>query len=138
MSENVRDALYAALQTTGAITSQLGGTTEIHHAVAPPEATYPLIILNQQGKTRSMQAFGDKADRSAAWMVKGVAITEDSDVVDAIGAAVDARLNEGSLSLSAGSIYRMFWESDVEYTETEDGQQIRHSGGVYRLLYRES
>lgn len=110
----------------------------IHHSVAPAQASYPLLIFNQQSNARAVQAFGDKEGRTSLWLVKGVAVAPNADRADAISAAIEAVMDEGSLTISGGSLYRMNWESDVQYAESEDGELIRHSGSIYRITYTTS
>jgi hypothetical protein len=141
VNKAVRKALWAKLNAASGVTNLLGdpatGYSEsIYHALAPPGATYPLVIFHEQAKTRYMQAFADKSGRNSVWLVKAVAISDTADAVDDIADAIEAALGESTLSITGGSLYRMAWESDVQFTEDEDGQMIRHSGGLYRVSYR--
>lgn len=133
LTKALRTALAQKLAASSSVTSIATGG--IYHSVAPAQATYPLVIFNQQSNTRFVQSFGDRGGRNSLWMVKGVAVGENSDAADNLSAAIEALLNEGTLSVSGGTLYRMHWEQDVQYTELEDGEQIRHSGGMYRITY---
>lgn len=133
LTKAIRTALAQKLAASSSVTSIATGG--IYHAQAPAQATYPLVIFNQQSNTRFIQAFSDKAGRNSLWMVKGVTVAPNSDSADDLASAIETLLDEGTLSVSGGTLYRMSWEQDIQYTEVEDGEQIRHSGGLYRITY---
>jgi hypothetical protein len=134
----IRTGLAQKLAANSTLTNLLHSSAAIYHAQAPAQARFPLVIFNQQTNTRAVQAFGDKEGRSSLWLVKGVSVGQNSDRSDDISAAIEALLDEGTLTISGGSLYRMNWEQDVQYTEVEDGEQIRHSGSTFRLTYTTS
>ena len=56
----IRQALYAKLSTTPAITAQLSSGEAIYHAQAPASAKYPYLIFHKQAGTKT-HAFGSTA-----------------------------------------------------------------------------
>ena len=137
LTKAIRTGLAQKLAASSSVTNLLSGSGAIYHAKAPAQASFPLVIFHQQSNIRAIQAFGDRGGRNSLWLVKGVALGENSDRADDIAAALETLLDDTTLTIAGSTtLYRMNWEQDVQYAEDEDGEQIRHSGGLYRITYR--
>lgn len=136
LTEAIRIGLAQKLAGSSTVTNIATGG--IYHAEAPPQATHPLVIFSQQSNRRDFQTFADRKGRSSLWLIKAVCVGEDAGAADDLSAAVETLLDDSTLTITGGSLYRMSWESDIQFTEDEDGQKIRHSGSLYRLQYTTS
>jgi len=141
MSTPVRRAVYGKLSGDTTLNNLLGTpasgyTKSIYHQQAPAGASYPLVIINKQTGTPT-EAFGDpSAFETDVWMVKAVDRSNSADTAEAIQARLDALLSDGTLSISGASLMYLRRQSDVEYSETDDGVRYQHAGSLYRLLYQ--
>lgn len=133
--KNLRAAIYAKLNGASSVTSLLASSTAIYHAVAPPEADFPLIVFFQSSGIPSY-SFQATNWENSLWTIKAVATADNADTVDDIAGAVETLLTRGSLTITGGTLFGMRRESDLQYVEVEDGQQIRHSGATFRIVYR--
>lgn len=136
LTEAIRVGLAQKLKGSSSVANIAPGG--IHHDQAPANATYPLVIFSQSSNRRDFQTFADRNGRNSLWLVKGVSVGEDAGPADDLSAAIETLLDDSTLTISGGALYRMSWESDVQYLEEEDGQQIRHSGSLFRIQYTTS
>jgi hypothetical protein len=136
-NKQVRVALYTKLNVAS-VTSLLGaGSASIHHAVAPPQATYPLIVFSKSSGTQ-VNAFGDEAYKTTLWLVKGIVNAKSASTAEDIDKAVFDRLNFSTLSITGADDLAVFRESDVEYPETQGDDVYHHCGGLYRIAYQDT
>lgn len=125
-------ALYTKLNVSGVTSLATGGVWLL---IAKQGAVLPYVVFQWQGG-------GDENDhpdrsRNTVWTVQALAAT--AAAADAIDAACDALLHNGSLSVSG---YNTFWlrrEGDVAYQEVDPtGRPIYHVGGMYRVRTEKS
>ena len=126
----VRHGLYAKLTGASSVTSLVG--TRIYHGVAPTGSDYPFVIFSKQTGT-PRHAMGAVAFDTQLWLVKVVARDSTSNTAEDAATAIDAVLNNSTLTLSSGTTIGILRESDIDYLEDEDGQLFRHHGGLYRI-----
>ena len=139
MSQLVRAGLYQKLSGDVDLGALLSSQQAVYHAQAPSGAAFPYIIFHKQAGTPTYTfQTGGAAFDNEVWLVKGIARSTSSNTVDAIAARLDAVLTDGSITISGKSVMWLKRESDVEYLETVDGQQYRHAGALYRLIYQPS
>jgi hypothetical protein len=142
MSLNTRRALYGKLAGDTTLNNLLGTpatgySKSIYYQVAPPGASYPLIVFNKQAGTPTYTfKDGHAAIDTEVWLVKGVDRSDSADKADAIAARLDALLTDGALTISGATQMYLRRQSDVEYLEDDDGTVYRHAGALYRLLYQ--
>lgn len=130
----IRRAIYQKITGSAAITALLGNATSVFHEVAPPGSPHPYVIFAlSAGSDRHL--FGARAFRQQTWLIKAVARTDTHDVADNIDAAIDSLLFNASITLESGELLDVRRVSDVSYLEENDGNQIRHSGGLYRFTF---
>lgn len=132
----VRQAIYQKLNVAQVTSLLANGSAGIYHAVAPPTASYPLLIFNKQSGVNDLKVMGGDDARNTLWLVKGVAKATSSSTAEDIDAAANAVLHFGDLTITGADDLYLARESDVEYVETAGDTQYRHAGGLYRLVYR--
>lgn len=129
----VRQGLYQKLNVS-AVTTQLGsGSASLFHGEAPADATYPLIIFYKQSGTPRL-ALGGQAFKSALWLVKAIDRSGSSSKAEDIDKAVNDALDFKVLSVTGARNLFLARESDVDYSEIDEGQQYRHHGALYRAI----
>jgi hypothetical protein len=137
----VRRALYGKLAGDGTLNGLLGAPAEgrakaIYFDYAPDGATYPFVVLNKQAGTPTYANVTKPAYESQVWQIKAIDQQTTADRADAVAVRLDALLNDGTLSIAGGD--QVMWlrrESDVSYSEIENGETFVHSGALYRLVY---
>lgn len=138
MSTPVRRALYGKLAGDPTLTALLGTpaagySQNIYFQQAPQGATYPLVVFNKQSGT-PREAMGDpSAIEWDVWLVKAVDRASTADTAEAIQSRVATLLNDATLSISGATLLYLRRQSDVEYTETDNGERYIHSGSLFRL-----
>jgi len=132
----VRQALFAKLTGTAAITTHVGGsaTPRIFHEQAPPDAAYPLVIFSKMAgsKTRAFQ--NPNAFNREVWMVKAVDRSTTSNLVDTIATATDAALDGQTLTVTGKNLADLSHVSDIEYSEPVGDQTYRHAGATFAVV----
>lgn len=136
-NKQVRTALYTKLNVASVTSLLAGGSAGIHHAVAPPTGTYPLIVFSKSSGTQ-VNAFGDEAYKTTLWLIKGIAKSKSASTAEDIDKAVFDRLNFATLSITGADDLAVFRESDVEYAETQGDDIFHHCGGLYRVAYQDT
>lgn len=128
----VRQALYERLNTASITTLLTDGSAGIVHGIARPQTRFPYLMFAKQSGTSRLR-FGGNAYDDHVWLVKGVCVDSTSSIAEDIAAAVAARLDFASLTISGGSLMFMARVSDVDYFEPDGDQTYRHHGALYRL-----
>ncbi len=140
MSTAVRRAIYGKMAGDTTLNNLLGAppsgvAKSIYHDIAPPQATYPFVLLSKQAGTPTYAMATDPAFETDVWLIKAVDRGHVADGAEAAAARLITLLNDGVLTISGAVQLYLRRQSDVEYPETEDGVQFHHVGGLYRLLY---
>lgn len=140
MSTAVRRALYGRMSGDTTLNNLLGTpasgfTKAIYFQEAPENAPFPFVIFSKQSGVPT-EAFADpSAYDTDIWLVKGVDRNTTADNAEAIAARLTVLLNDGTLSISGGTLLYLRRQSDVDYAEITDGITYKHSGSLYRLIY---
>lgn len=132
----IRQAIYEKLNVAGVTTLLGSGSASLVHGLAPPTATYPLLVYNKQSGTPS-KAFGNTVFDSHLWLIKGVTKNKDrpaSSAAEDISKAVNDLLDFGTLTITGGTLLHLTRESDVDYIETDGDQVYSHRGALYRVV----
>lgn len=125
-------ALYTKIQGVSAITSLLGGTTEIYSINAPESATFPYVVF-------SVQSGGDdnldpRRTKNIVYFIRAYSKTEKAQA-GTIDDLLDTTLHLQSVSVSGWNNYWLAREEDLESVEyPPSNQPIYMVGGFYRLL----
>lgn len=128
---NANDAaIYSRLQTTGALTSLLAGTTAIYHLQAPEGATLPYVVFSlQSGIDDNLSRHRTKQN---VWFIRaysGVSAAQ----AGSIDAQIDAALHLVPLTVSGWTDFWLARETELETVQLEpSGRQVWMDGGMYR------
>jgi hypothetical protein len=133
----IRQSLYTKLNVVSVTGLLANGSAGIHHAVAPPTGTYPLIVFSKSSGTQ-VNAFRDEAYKTTLWLIKAVAKGKSASASEDIDKAVFDVLNYSTLTISGADDLAVFRESDVEYAETQGDDIFHHVGGLYRIAYQDT
>jgi hypothetical protein len=141
-SQAVRQGLYERLNHTAVLAGTPGPTitsADIRHAVAPSEATYPMIVFNKQsGTPTNLVGFGEKwrasTQENQVWLVKAIAKGGSPSDAEHLAKRISERLTSGTLTISGGTQTHLTRESDVDYAEVQAGEQYHHHGALYRVI----
>lgn len=132
MSNPVRIALWSKLNGDATLTGLLATSTAIYWSVAPAGAAFPFIVMNKQAGTPIWQ-FADRADNEL-YQVKAIDKNTTAGRAEDIAARVDVVLNRAKLTIGGKHHLSLIRESDVDYSETDEGSLYFHVGGMYRLV----
>lgn len=128
----IRQALYERLNVPAVTTLLANGSASLIHAVAQPNADYPLVIFHKQAGTPTHQMGGSHYD-TQVWLVKAIVRGGSSSQAEDIADAAADRLDFGFLAITGGQLMSLIRQSDVDYTETDGDQVYRHHGALYRV-----
>jgi len=140
MSTAVRRAIYGKLAGDTTLNNLLGVppagySKSIFHQQAPDDAPYPFVIFNKQSGVPT-EAFQDpSAYETDVWLIKAVDRNASADNAETVAARLNVLLNDGTISISGSALMYLRRQSDVEFPEVRDGQQFKHAGALYRLVY---
>lgn len=132
--DGFRAAVFARLNGDQALTDLLATTTSIYHRRAPLSAAFPYIIFSKQSGVAEYAFTGSPLDNQL-WLFKGVDRSPASSKAEDINKRICAVLDDPPMVLSDGTLLYMRRESDVDYEEGSDPDQlIHHVGSLYRTM----
>lgn len=132
--DSFRASVFAKLNGDSTLTDLLATTTSIYHRRAPLDAAFAFIIFHKQSGTPIWTFGGDPVDNQT-WLFKGVDKAPSSSKAEDIALQMDRVLTDSSLTLSDGTLLYLRRESDVDYEEgTDPDQLVHHVGGLYRVM----
>lgn len=140
MSTAVRRALYGKLAGDTTLNNLLatpptGYSKNIYYQDAPSTARYPLVVFNKQSGVPTEAMADPSALETDVWLVKAIDHATSADVAESIQDRIKVLLNDAALSISGATHLYLRRQSDVEYPEETDGEQYKHAGSLYRLIY---
>lgn len=125
------------LNTVLAADTQLAAVvgTRIYADLAPDGAALPMVVYQMQS-SRDLMALGShRVWANTLYLVRGVAQTiAYGGSLITIADRIDAALHAASGSTVEGVVYECVREGEFRLTETANGIQYRHLGGLYRIL----
>ena len=139
----VRRGIYGKLAGDTTLNSLLGTPApnyakSIYYGVAPQSRELPVRGFHEQDG-RPTEAFSDpSAFETDIWMVRATDRGTDrqaADTAEAIQARVAALLNDAGISISGSAVMYLRRQSDMDFTETDEGVMYHHAGSLYRLVY---
>lgn len=129
MASDIRESIKSKLATD----STLAGLAPngIFSDIAPKGTDTPYVVFSKQSGI-AIHAFRDDPMTNALYLVKGVGSTKaDAEAIDARCRQILHRADLGGAYFN--TLYLLI-ESDLEMTETPDGERYDHVGTVYRLI----
>jgi hypothetical protein len=139
VSTATRRAIYGKLSGDTTLNNLLGTpatgySKSIYYQIVPANAGFPFVVFQKQAGTPT-QAFGSpSAMETEVWLVKGIDRDTTADDAEAIQARIMALLNDTTLTISGSTLQFLRRESDIDYSEVDDGVTYRHAGSLYRLV----
>ncbi len=138
MSIPIRRALYGALAGDTTLNAMLGTpapgwTKSIYYQVAPPEASFPYVILDKGSSVPTYTLAGTAMDTDV-WTIKGVDKNTDTNPVESIQARVQALLTDGTISISGKTQLYLRRDGDYDFPEVTGGIVYHHAGSDFRLI----
>lgn len=131
MMNELATALYSRLQGGSALTSLLGGTTEIYHLQANELATLPYVVFSLQGG--GDENLDANRTKNLVMFVRGYSKVSAAQA-GSVDAAADALLHLSPLTVTGWSNIWLSRETDLETVETDpSGQPVYMQGGFYRV-----
>lgn len=131
--DGFRAALFTKLNGDAPLTSMLATTTSIYHRRAPG-AAFAFILFQKQAGT-PMWAFSGRPVDSQLWLIKGIDRSSSASKAEDISKRIDLVLTDPVMTLSDGTLLYLRRESDVDYDEGDDPDNIiYHVGGSYRTF----
>ena len=124
-------ALYSRLTAATTVTSLLASTTAVYDTQAPPGASYPIIVFQQQdGDWVTV----DPRTRHEKYVTVKVIRATGFAAAETIDAAIATQLDNNALSVSGHTTIWQRRMADVRYAETDPaGQSYYHVGGIYHI-----
>jgi hypothetical protein len=136
----VRRAIYGKLAGDSTLNGLLssppsGWSKSIFHRHAPDNAGYPFVVFSKSAGTPTYTHATKAALETDVWLVKAIDQQSTADRAEAVSARLNTLLTDASLSIAGGdSVLWLRRESDVDYEETESGENFIHVGSLYRLV----
>lgn len=127
----VREAIRAVLAGDAPLTQAISSADAIYHRVAPAN-TSPVYITFSKQSGVPIWSMADHMDREL-WLVKAVG-RESAAAAEHVAELIDSVLTDAELNIAGRATLYLRRESDVDYGETDGGNQWHHVGGVYRLV----
>lgn len=142
MSVPTRRAIYGKLSGDTTLTNMLGtpapGYSQgIYYEQAPSKAAFPYVILTKQASTASYGFASTTVINDEVWLIKGVdkmeQDTASADTVDGIQDRLNTLLTDANLTIAGKTQLYLRRESDIDYSENQDGTEYKHAGSFFRL-----
>jgi hypothetical protein len=127
----VDKALYARLSGDATLGAMVSG---VFRNVAPEGQAFPLVVFNKASGVDEY-AMGGVVARDLIYVVKAICEGDDQTPAADVSARVYELLNDQALDVQGGVWHhdRTRRETDVEFTENDDGRRLQHVGGSYRV-----
>lgn len=119
----VRLAIVALLK------ENLGIATGVHYGAADPSDIRPYIIVTKMSGT-PMEAFDGPSLDKDVWLVKGVGSAAEAETINRHCQKI---LRGATLAIDGKENQDLRKIADVDFVETEKGENYRHSGAEYKV-----
>jgi hypothetical protein len=110
-----------------------GLATGVYDRLAPPNALYPFVVWQSQTISDTRGNGSARILVDATYIVRGIAQVDSYDPLVPLAAAIDAAMNGMAAETMNGFVLGCTREETYSMVEQNDGNQIRHLGGSYRL-----
>lgn len=127
--------IYSTLAGDATLNGLVG--TKIYEAIAPPDAALPYVIFAEYSTREVLGMGANRLWADDMWIVRGVARQESyvTNPLKGIADRINALLHKSSGTDSYGTVWACVREERVRYPEIDEaGQQVRHLGGIYRIM----
>lgn len=133
----IEAALYQKLTADAALTSLLATPTSIYNTIVPQGSAAPYVVFSEQASVDHHTVGRASAWELVTYQVK--ALTESqapatsSEAAEAIRAAIDLLLNDGTLTVAGYSLMVCRRVNRIKYPEVFDGLVVWHVGSTYQI-----
>jgi hypothetical protein len=139
VSTATRRAIYGKLAGDTTLTNLLGTppagySKNIFHQQAPAAAPFPFVILSKSSGVPTEAMGAPSALETEVWVVKAIDKATSADTAESIADRIKTLLNDAALSVSGSTLLYLRRQSDVEYSEVDEGVTYAHAGSLYRLV----
>lgn len=116
--------------------------TGVYDGLAPAGASYPFVVWDVASPATDVVGIGTPSARIMSDALYQVRVTTKSDewTADQIAAVrrIDAILNGAQATVTDGLVLGCVRTEQYRFIEQHEGRQIRHLGGIYRVLVQSS
>lgn len=126
--------IYSVLANDATLGALVG--TRVYEDIAPRDANLPYVVFQMYAPNDVVGVGANRLWTQDLWMIKVIArqLSYKGDLQSA-AKRVDALLHAADGSTVDGQVWACTREREVRYPETRDGgEQVRHLGGIYRIL----
>lgn len=109
--------------------ADLGIATGVHYGVAPSDAERPYIVIQKMDGTPLYAFDGPSLDKDV-WFVKGVGSAAQAETINR---RCQKLLRGTTLEIDGKENQDLRKIKDVDFVETEKGEEYHHSGAEYKL-----
>jgi hypothetical protein len=106
----------------------------IYDGLADLDAPYPHVVYSTQDERDIRGVSASRIMVDVLYQVRGVAQVDSYSPLKPLANAIDKRLNGARAQTVDGYVFECVRESPYRLTEQHQGYQIRHVGGLYRVL----
>lgn len=126
--------IYSTLVADATMNGHVNG--RIYEGIAPSSAAFPYVIFQEYAPNDVMGMGAVRLWRNDLWIVKVLDRTESFfGNIKTIATRLDTVLHRGAGTNVEGVVWACTREQPLSQIESnEGGDQIRHLGGIYRIL----
>ncbi len=125
--------LTADLGTAGTLGTL--GITGVYRMQAPQGSVEPYVVFQEQAGVDSY-TFNARDARSLVYLVKAVDVGPSGLRAAQAAERIDTLLTDKPLTITGWTNLRLRRESDVEYSEIDNGKTYQHIGALFRVDVR--
>lgn len=122
-------------QTLKADATLMGLVTGIYTYPIPPAVQLPYVLISEQAVGDLMAIGAHRIWVNGLWVVRAIfEMSSWAGNLETAANRIDAALHAQMGSVTGGNVWACVRESPFRLVENNGGQQLRHLGGIYRLL----
>lgn len=127
----VYEWIYSTLAADATVASLVGA--RIYAGAAPQDAALPVVIFNHMAGNDLVGVGTARVLNNSLYQVKGVTKGRSHAVGQQIADAIDAALHGQNVSAD-GIRVGCVREQAIVYGQSDNGEEFRHAGGIYRIF----
>lgn len=125
------------VQMLKADSTLMGLVTNVHTYPIPPSAMLPYVLISEQASNDLNTLGPNRVWVNGLWIVRAVFEAAGwSGNLESAANRIDAVLHGKEGSVTGGNVWACVREAPFRLPENNGSQQIRHLGGIYRILVR--
>lgn len=125
------------VQTLKADGTLMGLVTNVYTYPIPPGTDRPYVLISEQASNDLMSLGVNRVWVNGLWVVRAVFDAAGwTGNLESAANRIDTVLHGKEGVVSGGNIWACYREQPFRLIENNGGQQIRHLGGLYRILVK--